>query len=177
MSSCLENTSSVPSFRSVSVTEMPYSTCMSMLAEVSGPPLTESSSERWIFDRLEEWSRLFPDRCAFIVDHPDRVEEYRYAEVFRFMESIAAALDKIGIRPGDRVGILMENIPQWVFALLGTLRLGAVAVPLATALPENALRRVIEHAGCRLIFADAQNVEKACNAGSAGLHLVAFNSV
>src|SRR5437867_6279708 len=143
---------------------------MNALAEVSGPPLTESGSERWIFDRLEEWVRRAPDRRAFVVDHPDRIEEYSYGEVFRFMESIAAALDGIGIRPGDRVGILMENTPQWVFALLGAMRLGAVAVPLATALPENALRRIIEHAGCRLIFADAQNAEKACNAGATGIH-------
>src|SRR5262249_33535327 len=150
---------------------------MGLMAEVSGPPLAETSSERWIFDKLEDWARRAPGQPAFIVDHADRIEEYRYADVFRFMESVAAALDKIGIRRRDRVGILMENIPQWVFALLGTLRLGAVAVPLATALPENALRRILEHSGCRLIFADAPNAEKACNAASLlNLQVVAFDS-
>src|SRR5262245_38603773 len=139
---------------------------MSLMAEVSGPPLTQTSSERWIFDKLEEWARVAPEQRAFIVDHADRIEEYRYADVFRLMKSIAAALDKIGIRRRDRVGILMENIPQWVFALLGTMRVGAIATPLATALPENALLRILEHSGCRLIFADGPNAEKACNAAA-----------
>ena len=62
---------------------------------------------------------------------------------------------------GDRVGILMENVPHWVFALLGILRIGGVVVPLAPALSESALQRLCTHAECRLVLADAQNLEKA----------------
>src|SRR5262249_18201170 len=55
----------------------------------------------------------------------------------------------------------MENIPQWVFVLLGAMRMGAVTVPLATTLPENSLRLIAQHAGCKTIVADEQNWEKA----------------
>jgi acyl-CoA synthetase (AMP-forming)/AMP-acid ligase II len=55
----------------------------------------------------------------------------------------------------------MENVPHWVFALLGILRIGGVAVPLAPALPENSVQRLCSHAECRLVFSDAQNLEKA----------------
>jgi long-chain acyl-CoA synthetase len=55
----------------------------------------------------------------------------------------------------------MENVPHWVFALLGIVRIGAVAVPLAPALSETALQRLCTHAECRLVFSDAQNVDKA----------------
>jgi long-chain acyl-CoA synthetase len=118
-----------------------------------------------MFDQIEDWARREPGRHAFILDHADRVEEYTYAEVVQNAAKIAAGLEKAGICRGDRVGILMENVPQWVFALLGILRMGAVAVPLAPALPETALKRVAAHAGCRLLFADAQNVERACAVG------------
>src|SRR5262245_427871 len=140
---------------------------MNLRTEVSGPPIDESISERWIFDRIEQWSRRFPDRCAFVVDHADSVEEYSYTDVLRFYESIAGALKAQGIGRGDRVGILMENIPQWVFALLGAMRLGAVTVPLATTLPENSIRLVAEHAGCKLICADDVNWQKASDLASA----------
>src|SRR5205823_4257793 len=67
-----------------------------------------------------------------------------------------------------RVGILMENIPQWVFVFLGAMRIGAITVPLPTTLPENSIRLLVEHAGCRLIVTDEQNREKARAAGGAG---------
>ena len=74
---------------------------------------------------------------------------------------IAAWLQEKGIQHGDRIGILMENIPQWVFVLLGAMRIGAITVPLATTLPENSIHIIAEHAGCKIIFADDANWEKA----------------
>ena len=136
---------------------------MSFLTEVSGPPVTDVPSPRWIFNRIEEWATRFPDRFAFAADYQDRVEEYRYADVLEQAEQIAGFLASKGITRGDHVGILMENIPQWVFVLLGAMRLGAVTVPLATTLPESSIRLIAEHAGCRLIFADEPNWEKAVN--------------
>lgn len=147
------------------------------LAEVQGPPITEIPSGRWIFDRIEEWARRSPDRFAFAVDHQQTVEQYGYADVLKQAESIARGLAASDIQQGDRVGVLMENIPQWVFVFLGAMRLGAITVPLATTLPEPAMRRIIEHSGCKILFADAQNLEKAFGvAGAAGCPVVAFGS-
>jgi len=139
---------------------------MSALTQASGPPIDPAVTGRWIFDRVQDWARRGPDRCAFVLDHADRVEEYTYADVVRFTDRIAAGLEARGIKRGDRVGILMENIPHWVFALLGILRIGGVVVPLAPALSESSIKRLYDHAGCRLIFSDAQNIEKARGASA-----------
>src|SRR5258705_7203970 len=136
-------------------------TPMKFLTEVSGPPLAETPSSNWMFDRIEEWAKRYPDRFAFAVDHQDDVTEFGYADVLAEAAGIAAELVAKGVKRGDRVGILMENIPQWVFVLLGAMRVGAVTVPLATTLPENSVRLIARHAGCRIIFADEQNWEKA----------------
>jgi long-chain acyl-CoA synthetase len=134
---------------------------MSTLTEVTGPPVTEQLPPTWIFDRIEEWAKRVPDRFAFAVDHEDRFEEYGYLDVLRHADAVAETLAAKGIQPNDRIGILMENIPQWVFVLLGAMRFGAVTVPLATTLPEDALRNVIRHSGAKLVFSDAPNIEKA----------------
>src|SRR5688572_9167466 len=134
---------------------------MSALTEISGQPADASVTGRWIFDRINDWVKQGPQRTAFVLDHADRLEEYTYADVVRFTERIAAALEAKGIKRGDRVGILMENVPHWVFALLGILRIGGVAVPLAPALSETALQRLCTHSECRLVFSDAQNIDKA----------------
>src|SRR5437899_11695980 len=140
---------------------MRYASDMGFLTEVSGPPVSDVLPSHWIFDRLEEWAKRSPNQFAFAVDQQDRVEEYRYAQVLDQANAISAALIQQGIECGDRVGILMENIPQWVFVLLGTMRIGAVTVPLATTLPESTVHRFAEHAGCRILFADEPNLEKA----------------
>jgi long-chain acyl-CoA synthetase len=134
---------------------------MNVLTEISGPPADPAVAGRWIFDRIAEWAKREPSRCAFVLDKTDHLDEYTYADVLRLTDLVAAALHARNIRRGDRVGILMENVPQWVFALLGILRIGAIVVPLAPALPDSSIKRLSDHAGCRLIFTDAQNLEKA----------------
>src|SRR5437773_9229739 len=134
---------------------------MGFLTEISGPPVAAELPARWIFDRLEEWAEQSPNRLAFAIDRRDGVEEHRYADVLDHVNAIVIDLQQLGIERGDKVGILMENIPQWVFVLLGAMRMGAVTVPLATTLPENSLRLIARHAGCKTIVADEQNWEKA----------------
>src|SRR5438552_10607508 len=134
---------------------------MGFLTEISGPPVTADLPARWIFDRLEEWAQQFPNQLAFAIDRRDGVEEHRYADVLDHVNAIVIDFQQHGIERGDKVGILMENIPQWVFVLLGAMRLGAITVPLATTLPENSIHLVAEHAGCRVILADEANWDKA----------------
>jgi long-chain acyl-CoA synthetase len=138
---------------------------MHFLTETSGPPLRAPLPASWMFDKLEEWATRFPDRFAFALDDQGSVREYRYADVLAEANAVAAGLVAAGVLPGDRVGILMENIPQWAFVLLGAMRMGAVTVPLATALPETHLERIVVHSGCRMIFADDANLETACRLG------------
>src|SRR5438552_17805362 len=134
---------------------------MGFLTEISGPPVTADLPARWIFDRLEEWAQQFPNQLAFAIDRRDGVEEHRYADVLDHVNAIVIDFQQHGIERGDKVGILMENIPQWVFVLLGAMKMGAVTVPLATTLPENSLRLIARHAGCKTIVADEQNWETA----------------
>src|SRR5262245_4320790 len=151
---------------------------MGFLTEASGPPITETPSPGWIFERIEEWNRKFPNRFAFAIDQQDSVQEYGYADVLAYANEIATLLEEKGAKPGDRVGILMENIPQWVFVLLGAMRLGAVTVPLATTLPESSLRIIGEHAGYKVIFADEPNLEKASHIAAAlGCRVLTFAEV
>ena len=134
---------------------------MAPLTEISGPPADITVSGGWIFDRIEDWAKREPSRRAFVLDQADQTQDFTYADVIRLMNGIAADLEARGIRRGDRIGILMENVPHWVFSLMGILRLGAVAVPLAPALSDLSLRRLCDHASCRLIFTDLHNREKA----------------
>jgi acyl-CoA synthetase (AMP-forming)/AMP-acid ligase II len=67
--------------------------------------------------------------------------------------AIAAAgrLDELGVRPRDRVGLMMPNCLQFVDHMFAITALGAVCVPINMRAESVELTHVIEHAGLRLI--------------------------
>jgi long-chain acyl-CoA synthetase len=131
------------------------------LTEAEGPSVEKAPSPGWIFEQIEEWAQRSPDRTAFVIDREEKIEHYRYPDVLRQTAGVAGMLTAAGIQRGDHIGILMENVPQWVFSLLGAMRIGAVTVPLAPTLSEQSIELIARHAGCKLIFADDANWEKA----------------
>jgi long-chain acyl-CoA synthetase len=76
------------------------------------------------------------------VDLPDRPAtaflgaELTFQQIKDRSDALAAALARFGIAKGDRVGIMLPNCPQYIFAAFAVLRLGAILVnvnPLYTA--------------------------------------------
>lgn len=55
---------------------------------------------------------------------------WTYADMMDRVEHLAGGLSNMGIEPGDRVGIMLQNMPAAVAAYLATWALGAAAVPL-----------------------------------------------
>ncbi len=67
---------------------------------------------------------------------------------------MAGALAQAGIQRGDRVAILSPNRPEVMQVLLGCGWLGAIAVPMHTAVKTRQLRYYLDNAGARLLIAD-----------------------
>jgi len=67
---------------------------------------------------------------------------------------VAAWLESKGIRPGDRVGILGHNSPEWFIADFAILRLGAVTVPAYFTDPPEAVRYVFDDADVSMVFVE-----------------------
>ena len=91
------------------------------------------------------------------------------AELDELSDAFAAALENRGIGHGDRIGIQLQNIPQYVIAFLGLWKLGAIAVLMNPMYKERELRHLIEDSGARGILADDSlyPATKAAAAGSA----------
>ncbi|MFC4943068.1 AMP-binding protein [Pseudonocardia sp. GCM10023141] len=68
------------------------------------------------------------------IHFPDEGEVLRYADLAASSRTIAAALHRHGVRPGDRVAILSPNAPEFLQTLFGAVRAGAAAAPLALPL-------------------------------------------
>jgi long-chain acyl-CoA synthetase len=91
-----------------------------------------------------------------IVDLRDaqRPRPVSYRELDAGCNAVARGLAKAGLVPGDRIGILSLNRPEFVMTLLGAMRAGVVPVPVNVKLPADAVGYILGDAGARLAFAD-----------------------
>ena len=63
---------------------------------------------------------------VWISTEVDKVESYSYKELHKEVNQVAAMMQSLGVKRGDRVIIYMPNMPEAVFAILACARLGAV---------------------------------------------------
>jgi long-chain acyl-CoA synthetase len=66
------------------------------------------------------------DSAATLLDFMGR--RYSYADVAASARRVACGLQKLGIAPGDRVGLFLPNVPHYVAAYYGALMAGAIIV-------------------------------------------------
>jgi benzoate-CoA ligase len=59
---------------------------------------------------------------------------YSYAEIAALVNQAGNGLQRAGVRPGDRVLIVLPDSPEFVAAYFGAIKIGGVAVPTSTAL-------------------------------------------
>ncbi|MBI4012886.1 MAG: AMP-binding protein [Candidatus Rokubacteria bacterium] len=62
----------------------------------------------------------------------------------------------LGLGPEDRVAVLAENCPEWLYADLGTQAVGGITVGLYPTSPAAQLRYILEHSGARFVVAGDQ---------------------
>ena len=84
--------------------------------------------------------KLYPTREAVV----DGEVRFTYDEFFQRCDRWSAALQKLGVRQGDYVTIVLPNSIEWVQAVLAAWKLGAVPQPLSARLPDAELAALLE---------------------------------
>ena len=78
---------------------------------------------------------------------------FSYGELESQSNAFAAALTALGIRPGDRIGLLLPNCPQFFVAEFGAWKAGAVVVPLNPIYSERELEGALSATGASVVVA------------------------
>jgi long-chain acyl-CoA synthetase len=82
-----------------------------------------------------------------------------YNDFVLLMEYMALALHDIGVKKGDKVGIISDNMYQWLVADMGVLLLGASDVPRGSDSTANEILYILKHSDSRFTF--VENAEQA----------------
>lgn len=115
-----------------------------------------ATPERPIPEMVLEVASRYPERAA--IDFFAR--QLTYAELAEDMRRAAGALHQAGVRPGDRVALVMPNCPQHAVAVLGTMLLGAVVVEHNPLAPSGELEGEYARHGARVTIAWSKSLEK-----------------
>ncbi len=113
-----------------------------------GVPHTIEYPKAPLFYFLEEAAKKYPDRACTIF----KGAVISYKEMNGLTDHMAAALCDLGVKKGDRVGIFMPNVPQFVIAYFGILKAGGVVVAVNPTYPPDEVITPVNDANIEIIF-------------------------
>jgi long-chain acyl-CoA synthetase len=100
--------------------------------------------------------------AAFFPNHPalrDGGREFTYAQLNDHANRIATGLIRMGVKPGDHVGLCALNCAEWIMFYFGVLKTGAVAVTLSGMLVGDELALLVNHSNPRILFSDPSKLK------------------
>ena len=99
------------------------------------------------------------DESTFLVYEDER---WSFKETARHIDALAHALvHTFGVQKGDRVGIAMRNLPEWIVSFAAILSIGAVSVSFNAWWTESELDYALEDSGSAVLIVDGERVERA----------------
>jgi acetyl-CoA synthetase len=114
-----------------------------------------------------------PRRIAIRIAHGDGPDEaISFHSIAEQSSRYAHWLAEAGVARGDRVAIMLEPSLAFYAALFGTMKLGAIAVPLFTLFGPDGVRLRLDDCSPRLLLT---TVDKAQSLGALGLPVIAQN--
>ena len=99
------------------------------------------------------------DESTFLVYEEQR---WSFNETARHIDALAHALvHTFGVKKGDRVGIAMRNLPEWIVSFAAILSIGAVSVSFNAWWTESELDYALEDSRSAVLIVDGERVDRA----------------
>jgi long-chain acyl-CoA synthetase len=134
-----------------------------------------------IFDILPFQLENFPKEDALCAKENDVWKKYSTQEACNLAEQFALGLLELGLKKGDKIGIVSNNRPEWNIADLGMLQAGIVNVPVYTTLSEAETTFVFNDSQVSMVLVSDEELYKKLQSIKANIpslrDVVTFNKV
>jgi len=107
---------------------------------------------------VEKNARRIPKRAA-IIDGV-RGTLCTYAELDAQVNSMANALQAMGVQKGDRVALYLRNVPEFIVAFFAITKLGAISVPFNIMLKKMEIEYILNHCEAKIVFGMAAETDE-----------------
>ncbi|MEM6525456.1 MAG: long-chain fatty acid--CoA ligase [Bacteroidota bacterium] len=105
-----------------------------------------------LFDSLFIQKENFPQKAALAAKEDGVWRSYSTDEVIEIVNELSNGLLQMGIKRGDKIGLVSYNRPEWVFVDLAISQIGVINVPMYPNSTSDDYNFIIKHAEIKLIF-------------------------
>lgn len=96
---------------------------------------------------------------------------YSFSQIAALTDRLAAALSRRGVKPGDRVMIMLPRIPAWQITMVSVLKLGAIAIPCVTMLTGKDIDYRLSNSGATAVITTIAEIDKFASAPADALRI------
>ncbi|OII15932.1 long-chain fatty acid--CoA ligase [Curtobacterium sp. MCBA15_009] len=108
-----------------------------------------------------EGARRHRNKTAVLTALPDGLHETSYGELWEQVRAAAGGLRARGVERGDRVAVMLPNVPQFIVAYFAVLSLGAVVVPIHLLFKREEITHVLSRSGAGVLIASGTALAEA----------------
>jgi long-chain acyl-CoA synthetase len=112
-----------------------------------------------LFDILDNYLESYPNQDAALVCKRDG--EWKKFSIQKYTEltnNMSYGMLKMGIKPGDKVGIVSSNRPEWNMLDFAIMQIGAISIPIYPTISQDDYRHILNHAEMKMIFIDGKEL-------------------
>jgi long-chain acyl-CoA synthetase len=122
-----------------------------------------SKSKRYVPQEFYQAAKEMGSKRAFYFYHEKKATwmEMDWEEYFKRVKKLSQWLVDEGFKPGDKVGILSANRPDWVICDLAILSTGCVSIPVYATASEKDMQYIEQHSEAKLFFVDNKTRAKS----------------
>ena len=114
--------------------------------------MTERPKSHTLGDLIDELAAAAPTAEAVVFGD----EHIDYTGLKTRIDAFARALLATGVERGDRVAVLVTNRPEWIIAVLGIAKIGAIATAISTFSTPRELAWALQHSGSKALVSLAR---------------------
>ena len=112
-----------------------------------------------LFDILDNYLIKYPDQDTALACKRDGVWlKFSIQEYVELTNNISYGMLELGIAPGDKIGIVSSNRPEWNMIDFATMQIGAISIPIYPTITQNDYSHILNHAEMKMIFIEGKEL-------------------
>ena len=112
-----------------------------------------------LFDLLPHYLEKFPNQdCALSAKRNGQWLKFSIQDYIEITNNLSYGFLKLGIKQGDKIGIISSNRPEWNMLDMAAMQIGAVSVPIYPTISQADYKYIFNHAEIKLIFIEGKEL-------------------
>ena len=112
-----------------------------------------------IFDLLDNYLEKYPTQeVALAAKRNGQWRKFSIQEYVEQTKNISYGMLKAGIQPGDKVGIVSGNRPEWNMIDFAIMQIGAISIPIYPTISQEDYKYILNHAEMKMIFIEGKEL-------------------